>query len=55
MLFRSSCEREWKACLTAILSEPAPALGRSILESPLAAERDEVLCHIHITAEEGTI
>lgn len=48
-----SCEREWKACLTAILSEPAPALGRSILESPLAAERDEVLCHIHITAEEG--
>lgn len=49
-----SCQREWLTCLTAILSEPAPAQGRSILETPLAVGQDTVLHHIHITAEEGT-
>ena len=48
-----SCEREWLDCLAAILSEPAPARGRSILERPLAVDQDTVLYPIHITGEEA--
>ena len=46
-----SCEREWTACLTAVLSDPAPARGRSILEQPLAVGQDQLLHQIHITGE----
>ena len=49
-----SCQREWLACLTAILSDPAPLRGRSILESPLAAEGDGPVCPIHISGEEAS-
>lgn len=48
-----SCRRDWPACLTALLSDPAPAAGRSILESPLAVEQDQVIFPIHITGEEA--
>lgn len=45
--------REWHDCLTAILSDPAPPAGASILDRPLAVGQDEVLHHIHITGEEA--
>ena len=41
----------WTACLTAVLSDPAPARGRSILEQPLAVGQDQLLHQIHITGE----
>lgn len=47
-----SCEREWIACLTAILSDPAPSQGRSVLEQPLAVDQDTAIHHIHVTGEE---
>lgn len=47
-----SCEREWTACLTAILSDPSPSQGRSVLEQPLAVDRDTAIHHIHVTGEE---
>ena len=40
-------------CLTAILSSPIPALGHSILDTPLTAGQDEILYQIHITGEEA--
>ncbi len=46
-------ERDWTACLTAILSSPIPALGHSILDTPLTAGQDEILYQIHITGEEA--
>ena len=42
----------WEDCLTALLSDPAPLTGRSILDSPLVPDQDQVLHHIHITGEE---
>ncbi len=45
-------QRDYLRCLTAALSDPAPEQGRSVLETPLAADRDAVLHHIHITGEE---
>lgn len=48
-----ACRRDWTACLTALLSDPAPARGRSILDSPLAVDQDQALYHIHITGEEA--
>lgn len=46
-------ERDWTVCLTAILSSPVPALGHSILDTPLTAGQDEILYQIHITGEEA--
>ena len=43
----------WEDCLTALLSDPAPLTGRSILDSPLVPDQDQVLHHIHITGEEA--
>lgn len=51
--FAVSCQREWMACLTAALSDPAPARGRSILAQPLAVGQDQLLHQIHITGEEA--
>lgn len=45
--------RDYLRCLTAILSDPAPAQGYSVLDRPLSAERDTVLYPIHITGEEA--
>ena len=43
----------WEDCLTALLSDPAPLTGRSILDSPLVPDQDQVLHHIHITGKEA--
>lgn len=48
-----SCRREWTTCLAAVLSDPAPLQGHSILENPLTVEQDMVLHSIHITGEEA--
>ena len=48
-----SCQREWLAALAALLSDPAPAAGRSILDAPLAVGQDELLWQVHVTGEEG--
>lgn len=44
---------EWTACLTAILSDPVPASGASVLDRPLAVGQDEILHRIHVTGEEA--
>ena len=44
---------DWSACLAAILSDPAPAAGASVLDRPLTVEQDQLLHHIHITGEEA--
>lgn len=44
--------RDWIACLTALLSDPAPLTGISVLDRPLAVGQDQILHHIHITGEE---
>ena len=46
-------ERTYSGCLAAALRDPSPAWGSSILRRPLAAGRDTVLHHIHITGEEA--
>lgn len=46
-------EESWAACLRALLSDPAPEAGRSILERRLEAEPDVLLWHVHITGEEA--
>ncbi len=48
-----SCEREWMACLRAILFDPVPDQGRSVLDQPLAVDRDTAIHHIHVTGEEA--
>ena len=48
-----SCEREWLACLRAILFDPVPDQGRSVLDQPLAVDRDTAIHHIHVTGEEA--
>lgn len=46
-------EASWTACLRALLTDPAPEAGRSILERHLEAEADVPLWHVHITGEEA--
>lgn len=48
-----SDRQSWRACLTAILSDGAPARGRSILEQPLGRHGGGRLFHIHVTGEEA--
>lgn len=43
----------WENCLAALLSDPAPLTGRSILDVPLLPDQDQLLHHIHITGEEA--
>ncbi len=44
---------DWTQCLTAVLSDPAPEEGKSILDVPLTADPDTQLCPIHITGKEA--
>ena len=41
------------ACLRAILFDPVPDQGRSVLDQPLAVDRDTAIHHIHVTGEEA--
>ena len=50
---RVAGERDWEACLAAILSDPAPMRGRSILEQTLARGTDGSIYQIHITGKEA--
>lgn len=45
--------QDWTACLTALLSDPAPLQGISVLDRPLTVDQDQVLHRIHITGEEA--
>ena len=51
-IFRVGGERDWASCLTAILSDPAPLRGRSILEQALTREGGGAVYQIHITGKE---
>lgn len=46
-------ERDWMACLAAILSDPAPMQGRSILEQSLRQGPGAPIYQIHVTGKEG--
>ena len=50
--FRVGGERDWEACLAAILSDPAPVRGRSILEHALTREGGGAIYQIHVTGKE---
>ena len=50
--FRVGGERDWEACLAAILSDPAPVRGRSILEQALTREGGGAIYQIHVTGKE---
>ena len=50
--FRIGGERDWTACLAAILSDPAPMRGRSILEQSLSREAGGAIYQIHVTGKE---
>lgn len=50
--FRIGGERDWETCLAAILSDPAPMRGRSILEQALTREAGGAIYQIHITGKE---
>lgn len=45
--------QDWTACLTALLSDPAPLQGISVLDRPLTVDQDQILHRIHITGEEA--
>lgn len=51
-VFRIGGERDWTACLAAILSDPAPMRGRSILEQALTRAGGGAVYQIHITGKE---
>ena len=51
--YEVSCERDWMRCLAALLGDPLPIRGRSILEQPLSVGQDVTVCPIHITGEEA--
>lgn len=51
-VFRIGGERDWTACLSAILSDPAPMRGRSILEQALTREGGGAVYQMHITGKE---
>lgn len=48
-----SGERDWQTCLAAILSDPAPMQGRSILEQALGQGPGAPIYHIHISGKEN--
>ena len=50
--FRIGGERDWTSCLPAILSDPAPLRGRSILEQALTREAGGAVYQIHVTGKE---
>lgn len=43
---------DWNRCLRAVLSDPAPLTGRSVLDTPVTGSQDQPIHHIHITGEE---
>ena len=45
-------ERDWETCLTAILSDPAPLYGRSILSQALAPVAGRPIYQIHVSGKE---
>ena len=45
-------ERDWMTCLAAILSDPAPMEGRSILERALQQGPESPIYQIHVTGKE---
>ena len=45
--------QDWTACLTALLSDPAPLQGISVLDRPQTVDQDQILHRIHITGEEA--
>lgn len=52
--FHVSGEREWTACLTAILSEYAPEDGTSILENPACGKlQGSPVIQLHVAAGQG--
>lgn len=50
--FRVAGERDWETCLTAILSDPAPMRGRSILSQALARDAGGPIYQIHVGGKE---
>ena len=51
-MYRVAGERDWNACLTAILSDPAPLRGRSILSDALVQGSGAPIYQIHIHGKE---
>lgn len=51
-IYRVAGERDWNACLTAILSDPAPLRGRSILSEALVQGPGAPIYQIHIHGKE---
>ena len=51
-IYRVAGERDWEICLTAILSDPAPLRGRSILSEALAQDSGAPIYQIHIHGKE---
>lgn len=51
-IYRVAGERDWEACLTAILSDPAPLRGRSILAGALAQGTGRPIFQIHVSGKE---
>lgn len=45
-------ERDWENCLAAILADPAPLHGRSILAEPMARQSGGAIYQIHVTGKE---
>ena len=45
-------ERDWETCLTAILSDPAPLYGHSILSQALAPGAGRPIYQIHVSGKE---
>lgn len=50
---RVEAERDWEACLAAVLSDPAPMRGRSILEQAIAQGPDGPVYQIHVSGKEA--
>ncbi len=49
---RVTAERDWEACLAAVLSDPAPMRGKSILEQAIAQGPGGPVYQIHISGKE---
>ncbi|MDE7218671.1 MAG: DUF58 domain-containing protein [Oscillospiraceae bacterium] len=51
-IFQVAGERDWEICLAAILSDPAPLRGRSILSEALARGSSRPVYQIHVSGKE---
>ena len=50
--YRVGGERDWENCLAAILSDPAPMQGKSILDKALVQDAGGAVYQIHVTGKE---